>query len=83
MRFVAISLLGLAALFGTLLLGAFLIGGDGDQRGVLGLLLLTAVGFILQYRRFSSYISESERLLSSRVYRLEERLKASHTESNA
>jgi len=67
----------LVVLFGGLLLGLYLIIGEGDKRGVVGLMLLTAVTFFLQHRSHS----ENDRFLSRRIYRLEQQVKLSTNES--
>jgi hypothetical protein len=75
MRELVTVLIGLVGLLGALLLGAWLMGGSGDG-GVLGLLLLTGAGLFLQNRSLSAYARESNQLLSQRICRLEEQLKA-------
>ena len=75
MRELVTVLVGLIGLFGALVLGLYIVGGSGD-RGVLGLVMLTGAGLFLQYRSLSGYARESNQLLSQRIYRLEEQLKA-------
>ena len=83
MRVIAAVLAVLGALLVALLVVVYLITGDGDQRGVVGLLLLTAVGLFLQHHWLYCYASESTRLLAQRVCRLEEQCKASQKEPTA
>jgi hypothetical protein len=79
MRYVAGCLVTIAVLFGGLSLGMYLIFGDADKRGVIGLMLLTAVAFFLQHRSHSEY----ERFLAKRIYRLEEQVKLSAEEATS
>ena len=80
MRYVVGCLVSVVVLFGALLLGMYLIVGEGDQRGVVGLMLLTAVALFLQHRWHSGYVSETERLLLRKISRLEEHVNPSQEE---